>query len=246
LGGELNDSPTRKLSTGASLADQAYAALRGDITDGRFSPGQRVTERALASQLGVSPTPVREAIARLEHERLLERDRRALTVAAPSVNRLRELVRIEAVLRGAAARFAGTNASETELAEIWRIHQRSRRVKKRGRPIDEVAGEVLALTRELHVKVDEASHNPMLIDMIATATAFDWALRFRAARTLGPLYPAREGLREHGDIVAALRDRDGERAERLMAAHTLRAGEELLTFADADHVEIPPTSTENA
>jgi DNA-binding GntR family transcriptional regulator len=242
----VNDSPTRKLSTGASLADQAYAALRGDITDGRFSPGQRVTERALASQLGVSPTPVREAIARLEHERLLERDRRALTIAAPSVDRLRELVRIEAVLRGVAARFASAHASESELAEIWRVHQRARRVKKRGRAIDEVASEVLALTREFHAKVNQASHNPMLIDMIATATGFDWALRFRAARTLGAQYPAREGLGEHGDIVAALRARDDEGAERLMAAHTLRAGEELLTFAGADHVETPPTSAENA
>ena len=243
--GEVNESPARKLSTGASLADQAYAALRADITDGRFSPGQRVTERALASQLGVSPTPVREAIARLEHERLLERDRRALTIAAPTVNRLRQLLRIEAALRGVAARFASAHATESELAEIWRVHQRSRRVKKRGRAIDDVAGEVLALTRDFHAKVDDASHNPMLVDMIATATAFDWALRFRAARTLGALYPAREGLREHGDIVAALRDRDEERAERLMVAHTLRAGEELLTFADSDEVETGPPSAEN-
>jgi DNA-binding GntR family transcriptional regulator len=244
--GHMNGSPARKLSTGASLADQAYAALRADITDGHFSPGQRVTERALASQLGVSPTPVREAIARLEHERLLERDRRALTVAAPSVDGLRELLRIEAVLRGVAARFASVHASESELAEIWRVHQRSRRVRKRGRPIDEVAGEVLALTREFHAKIDEAAHNPMLVDMIATAAAFDWALRFRAASTLGPLYPAREGLREHGEIVAALRARDEHEAERLMVAHTLRAGEELLSFADPDNPQTAPTSADNA
>jgi len=242
----VNESPARQLSTGASLADQAYAALRADITDGRFSPGQRVTERALASQLGVSPTPVREAIARLEHERLLERDRRTLTVASPTVDRLRQLVRIEAVLRGTAARFASMHASDSELAEISRVHQRARRVKKKGRPIDDVAGELLALTREFHDKVDDASHNSMLVDMIATATAFDWALRFRAARTLGPRYPAQEGLREHGDIVAALRARDDEQAERLMVAHTLRAGEELLAFADADDGDTGQTSADNA
>ena len=246
LGGDVNGSPARQLSTGESLADQAYAALRTDITDGRFDPGERVTERALASQLGVSPTPVREAIARLEHERLLERDGRALTVAAPTVNRLRELLRIEAVLRGVAARFAAAHASESELAEIARVRQQAGRVKKRGRAIDDVAAELLALTREFHAKVDEASHNPMLVDMIATATAFDWALRFRAARTLGPRYPAQEGLREHGDIVAALRDRDGERAEQLMIAHTVRAGEKLLAFADADEGDTGQTRAENA
>lgn len=225
-------SPARRLSVGESLADQAYAALRADITNGRFSPGQRVTERALASQLGVSPTPVREAIARLEHERLLERDGRALTIAAPTVDHLRQLVRIEALLRGTAARFASVHASDQELAQIWRLHRRARQVKQEGRSIDAVANELLALTREFHTKIDEASHNPMLVDMIATATAFDWTLRLRAASTLGPRYPAREGLHEHGDIVSALRARNGERAEQLMVAHTLRTGEELLVFAD--------------
>src|SRR5260370_6829603 len=94
----MSSSPVRKLSTGPSLADQAYAALREGITSGRFAPGQTLTERALAGELGVSPTPVREAISRLEHERLLERAGRALTVASPGGDRLRQLVRLGAAL----------------------------------------------------------------------------------------------------------------------------------------------------
>jgi DNA-binding GntR family transcriptional regulator len=231
----MSGSPERKLSTGASLADQAYAALRADITGGRFAPGERVTERALASQLGISPTPVREAIARLEHERLFERDGRVLSVAAPSITRLRQLVRIQAVLRGLSARFAAVDGSETELAEIARAHDQARLVQRADRAVEDVASDLLARTREFHARIDEASHNPMLVDMIATATAFDWAFRLEAASTLGPLYPVREALREHHDIVVALRARDGERAEQLMVAHTLRSGEEMLSFADAGH-----------
>jgi DNA-binding GntR family transcriptional regulator len=233
----MNSSPVRKLSTGPSLADQAYAALREGITSGRFAPGQTLTERALAGDLGVSPTPVREAISRLEHERLLERDGRALTVAAPGVDRLRELVRIEAALRGVAARIAAERATADEVAEIAAIHAQAQRVKQRGRAVEDVARDVLASTRLFHAKIDQAAHNPMLADMIATATAFDWALRLRAASTLGRRYPAREGHKEHAEILDALRARDGERAERLMVAHTLRTGQQFLALADLGNTE---------
>src|SRR5260370_40130068 len=79
----MNSSPVHKLSTGPSLADQAYAALREGITSGRFAPGQTLTERALAGGLGVSPTPGWEATSRLGHGRRRKRDARALTCAAP-------------------------------------------------------------------------------------------------------------------------------------------------------------------
>jgi DNA-binding GntR family transcriptional regulator len=228
----MNSSPVHKLSTGPSLADQAYAALREGITSGRFTPGQTLTERALAGDLGVSPTPVREAISRLEHERLLERDGRALTV-----------VRIEAALRGVAARIAAERATADEVAEIAAIHAQAQRVKQRGRAVEDVARDVLASTRLFHAKIDQASHNPLLVDMIATATAFDWTVRLRAASTLGPQYPAKEGHGEHEEILDALRARDGDRAERLMAAHTLRTGQQFLAMADLVSTEAVNTVT---
>ena len=99
---------TRRLTTGPSLADQAYDALREDITTGRLNAETRITERLLAQRLGVSPTPVREALTRLEHEHLIERgDGNAIRVAQPSLSRLHELSLIEAALRGVAARIAG-------------------------------------------------------------------------------------------------------------------------------------------
>src|SRR5258708_21002385 len=88
-----------KLTTGPTLSDQAYRALRGDITSGALQPGQRLTERGLAEHLGVSPTPVREALQRLEHERLIERDPvRATRVADPSLAKLREPSLIDTAL----------------------------------------------------------------------------------------------------------------------------------------------------
>ena len=107
------------LSIGPTLADQAYRALREEIISGQLKPGERITERHLASRLGVSPTPVREALQRLEHEQLIERtDTRRIQIAEPSAHRLYELTLIEAALRGVGAKLAAENATDRELAEI--------------------------------------------------------------------------------------------------------------------------------
>src|SRR6202043_2166967 len=122
------------------------------ITSGELAPAERLTERGLAGRLGVSPTPVREAISRLTHERLLVRvDGRTLKVAAPSLRRLREMSLIQAPLRAGAARLAGESATDEELAEIERVHIAStRKPARRGAGDDPTQ-----LRHEFHQLVDE-------------------------------------------------------------------------------------------
>jgi DNA-binding GntR family transcriptional regulator len=205
----------RVLSTGPTLADQAYRALREDIIEGRLQPGERITERQLAERLGVSPTPVREALGRLEHEHLIERSgTRRIQVAEPSHKRLFELTLIEAALRGVAARLAAENATTAEIAAMRRLYEGFTDVS--------LAPErALALTRELHASIDRAAHNETLISMIATATAFDWDFRVTTvAEIFGPdRRRVMERHREHGAIIDAIADRDGQLAERLMREH---------------------------
>ena len=222
--------PQQVLSTGPTLADQAYRALREEIISGKLKPGERLTERHLATRLGVSPTPIREALQRLEHEHLIERtDTRRILVAEPSVHRLYELTVIEAGLRGVGARLAAENASEKELAAIEATYA--------GFTATMTPEQALAEARKLHELIDHASHNETLIAMIATATAFDWQFRLG---TIPELFgedrkTARERHREHGKIVTALISRDGQAAEKLMREHILRATEEFLrTRADRD------------
>jgi DNA-binding GntR family transcriptional regulator len=219
----VSPRPQQALSTGPTLADQAYRALREEIIHGQLKPGERLTERQLAARLGVSPTPVREALGRLEHEHLIQRtDTRRLMVAEPSAHRLYELTVIEAALRGVGARLAAENATERELAAIEKTHAEF---------TDTLTPErVLAAARALHKLIDQASHNETLITMIATATAFDW--QFRVA-TIPDIFgnnrkTALERHREHGKIVAALKARDGEAAEKLMREHILGATAALL------------------
>jgi DNA-binding GntR family transcriptional regulator len=223
------------LTQGPSLADQAYRVLREMLTDGHLEPGERLTERGLATGLGVSPTPVREAIRRLEHERLLERnDGRTLTVAQPSLRRLADLREIEAALRGVAAKLATVAASDRELDQIRTTFEASARLSRKTRPRATDVSEILRLTGQMHALIDEASHNPLLIQMIATAKAFDWQTRVRAAEQLGASYPVHEPQEQHQAIVEALVARDGERAEALMVAHVRAAGQRLLDVVSAD------------
>jgi DNA-binding GntR family transcriptional regulator len=211
------------LSTGPTLADQAYRALREEIISGQLTPGERLTERQLAERLGVSPTPVREALQRLEHEHLIQRtDTRRILVAEPSVHRLYELTLIEAALRGVGARLAAENATEDDLVAI---EQALAAFTKTPTP-----ERVLAAARRLHELIDQASHNKTLTTMIATATAFD--LQFRLD-TIPEIFGSNRRMaldrhREHRKIVAAIKARDGATAEELMRQHILRATDTFL------------------
>src|SRR5882757_1214831 len=105
-----------------SLAERAYRALREQIATGGLAPGERVTERGLAVRLGVSATPVREALRRLEQERLVDRlTARHLRIAAHSEQSLRELMFTEAVVRSAAARIATPKLGADTLDAMERL-----------------------------------------------------------------------------------------------------------------------------
>lgn len=221
----------RAVVTVPSLGDQAYRIVRDMVTSGELAPGERLTERGLASRLGVSPTPIREAISRLTHERLLLRvDGRTLQVTAPSLRHLREMSLISGALEGVAARLAAEYASKEELDEIARVHRTSL-------PGDAAARgdrrEAEARKRhEFHELIARASRNQSLVDMIATAEAFGRPLRLRAQLSEGAEMSIARAAEEHGEIIVALRARDGVRAEQIVRAHTAWIAERYLSFAE--------------
>jgi DNA-binding GntR family transcriptional regulator len=229
----------RKLTTGPTLSDQAYYALREDITTGELGPGQRLTERALAERLGVSPTPVREALQRLEHERLIERDSvRAIRVAEPSVVRLYELALIEAALRGTAARLAADRATAADIRRMVDDCDKAEALADQAGTADWTESrirDVLQLTRGFHQRVNEAARSQTLIDMIATVTAFDFAFRLkRSAESHRDLASLRHSLAEHRSLVAAIEARDGDAAEEVMRRHITSRANAYLAIASRD------------
>jgi DNA-binding GntR family transcriptional regulator len=223
----------RKLTTSPPLSDQAYRALREEITTGRLKPGQRVTERALAEHLGVSPTPVREALQRLEHERLIERDAvRAIRVAEPSVARLYELSLIEVSLRGTAARLAAERATDQEVKRIVEACDRAEALAEGASWTESQVRDVLTVTREFHQLVDNAAHTRTLTDMISTATAFDWAFRLRWSVESHPDQASlHASLEQHRSVAAAIEARDGQAAEEAMRLHSASRADAFLAIA---------------
>jgi DNA-binding GntR family transcriptional regulator len=199
-----------------SLAERAYRALREQIAVGGLAPGQRVTERGLALRLGVSATPIREALRRLEQERLVERvSARQLQIAAHSEQALRELMYIEAVLRAAAARIATPKISDDTLDEMDEIVEELERDPETSSPEHQ-----LSRAMRFDALLHGAAGNQVITGLIDTASIFGWALRLRAVRAMhGRPEVGLSRIREHREIVTALRARDAERVETLMRGH---------------------------
>jgi DNA-binding GntR family transcriptional regulator len=227
---ESNGTPPR-LVTSPTLSDQAYTALREDITNGRYVPGAKLTERALADDLGVSPTPVREALRRLEHERLIERDSvRTIRVADPSTSHLYDLTLMEAALRGVAARLAAERATDAERTRLVRTCEQAEELQA-APDLQDHPEDLLQLTRRFHELVDRASHNTHLTDMIATATAFDWAFRVKWSARSHTAASLRASLDQHRAVALAIQSGDAKSAEDIMRDHILERATAMIEIA---------------
>ena len=223
-----------------TLADQAYQAIRDAIASGELKRGEKITERGLAERLSVSPTPVREALRRLEQDRLVRRTGpRSVQVAALEQRTVRELSLIEARLRALAARFAAEHATESDHRKMAKVldaadAELARVPTDADAPPGEVAKasqRVLARLREFHQLVDRAGGNDMLLHMLHMAEAFTIDERTRALRdrvTAGYTSGPKGRYAQHRRLLDAIVAGDGDTAEALMLAHAQQAGDELI------------------
>jgi DNA-binding GntR family transcriptional regulator len=210
----LDDLPHVERSV--SLAEHVYQTLRAGIADGTLAPGSKITERELASALDVSPTPVREALSKLQHEGLVERagPRRMQIVDHPDET-LHELMEVEVMLRGAEARFA---ARKIDAATIERM---------RGY-IDELVAardslslaEQFELAQRFDAEIAAAAANPALRTLIESYAIFGADRRLANAVEFAkdPAWIT-ERIADHREILAALEAHDGDAVESLMRRH---------------------------
>lgn len=210
----------RAIQRSSSLSSQAYRLIHEAISSGTLKLGEKITERNLARHLKISPTPIREALKRLEHEGLIERKGpKSLAVTDRSEAGIAEIVYIEAALQGIAARFAAARISDAELGEMSTLYDKARQMIKHAS-----GEELLKLSRRFHQIINQASGNDLLIRYLETAAAFDASHRLHSlnAEMQYKTSHMKDSLREHYAIYKALLARDGERAERLMKQHSLR------------------------
>jgi DNA-binding GntR family transcriptional regulator len=202
------------------LGQEAYGRIRAAIREGALAPGIRLTETDLAARFGVSRTPVRQAIARLEAEGLLTHEaRRGLTVTQPDHQQVVELYVMREVLEGAAARLAAQHASPTEIGAMAELVA--------GEPALFDDARALAETNQrLHGLLYLAAHNRYLLrslEQISATMALLPSLLTVAGR-------AEQAHAEHLAILAALRARDGDAAEAASRAHAQAAQRHRLAW----------------
>lgn len=212
-----------------SLADQAYQSLREGIATGLFEAGERVTERGLAARLNVSPTPVREALRRLEQDGLVERvSPRELRVVEHSPGTLRELLLTGAVLRALEARFATGKITDAALGRMGAL------VDSLADDHDRVdADDLRRIAREFDVEIEKAAGNPALRGLIQSLSIVGQERLTRAVQSMREHAEIGERrLQGHRDILAALRSRDPDAVEQVFRRHATSGVELLLDGLD--------------
>ena len=205
------------LPRGEKTSVAAARVLRDAIFSGQLRPGQTLGEQTLGRQLGISRTPVREALVLLRGEGLVETPpNRPAAVRTFTASDLREMHSLRAVLEGYAARAAAPVLSEQDLTELDRSVQRYAEMIDNDARLRELTDENFTF----HNTIIEASHSELLKSLIRQTTAIP--LIYRSYMTYSR-ENRESALQDHRKILAALRDRDPERSESLMKAHVLWA-----------------------
>jgi DNA-binding GntR family transcriptional regulator len=206
-----------------SLAEAAYGALKASILEGLLPPGEEAVEQAIADQLGMSRTPVHEAVLRLQHEGFLRvLPRRGVRVLPIDPEDLRQTYEVLIALEGAAAALlAARGAAAAEVLDAMR-EATAAMAAALGR--GDRAGWAAADDR-FHRALLAGSGNPKLARLAETAA--DQAQRARSATAARRPEPE-TSAREHGAILDALAAGDGDAARAAVAAHRTRASREIL------------------
>jgi DNA-binding GntR family transcriptional regulator len=206
-----------------SLADEVYGTLEAAIAGGRYRPNQRLVEQDLARELGISRTPVREALHRLEALGFVDSGRQAWTVREHTPEEISHLFEVRIALESHAALLAAERATPAELAALAALHERAM-------PCDDLSrrAELVQLNDEFHAAVLHAAHNPPLEQLARQYHRHHF--NYRSAR-LYTEEQARAAIDEHGEIVAALRAGDPPRARASVIRHLERSRELALRTA---------------
>ncbi|HVC57002.1 MAG TPA: GntR family transcriptional regulator [Stellaceae bacterium] len=206
-----------RLDTSSSFAKEAYAALKRAICamDIYDQPHEiRLDERQLSQGLGVSRTPIREAMTLLEQEGFVRtRPRRGIIVVRKSKREIVELITVMAALESMAARLAAGRAADAEIADLRRLMAEFRSGNE-GAQLDDYSDANIAF----HQAIIKMSGCALLAEM--TENLF---IHMRAIRkiTIHQDNRAARSIVDHMAIIAALERRDPALAERLAREHTL-------------------------
>jgi len=200
--------------SGGSLAEGVYVRLLDAINKGEIRPGDALREVDLASRLGVSRTPIREALQRLESEEILVKRDRSLTVPLVDKKQILELYAMREVLEGAAAALAARSASEVEVELLAQI------LSEESALPDEASDLHAAANKNFHAAIYRAANNRYLLKSL---NALQDAISRLNATTFSYPGRAKRAIREHRLIYRAIAERAPAAADQAARQHIREA-----------------------
>jgi DNA-binding GntR family transcriptional regulator len=193
-----------------------YALIRQAITSGRFVPGQRLSERELAEQYGVSRTPVREAFRHLIQEGLVVyKPNSGYRIIHLSEELARHILVVRETLEGMAARLAALRDPKGAAKAMGKVLPRAREAYREGQ-----LSELITANQSFHQVLVERSGNPVLEAMYRTLQGY---IGLMMSVSLSWHRRPVETFREHGEILRALKSGDPDAAERAIRRHVRSA-----------------------
>jgi DNA-binding GntR family transcriptional regulator len=204
-----------------------YERILDTILEGEHAPGEPLVEAVIAQRFGVSRTPVREALRRLEQDGLLRRADRGMVVRERSPEEILDIYEARIVLESSAARAAAQRHTPFDRMRLEKLLRACEQVDP------EDAAELVRCNRDFHRGVWEASHNETLRDLLDRLNLH--LLRYPATTLT---HPGRweQALTEHAALVEAIAARDEESAARIAAEHFGAARDIRLALWDATTV----------
>jgi DNA-binding GntR family transcriptional regulator len=191
-----------------------HATLRARILDGTLRPGERLREIPLAEEFGVSRTPVREALMRLESDGLARRDGRSLVVHAVSAEELMQVYDLRINLESEAAAQAAERRTALDVASLEALWERDRSL------VDPSDVERTATNLEFHRAIWTCSHNSVLQELLGRLNAH---LVHAPKSTLSVGNRWDDALDEHHALIRAIDARDAVAARQIATAHMTTA-----------------------
>lgn len=205
----------------SSLRSRVFSQIQNDIINGKYAPGESLVETKLSEELGVSRTPVREAIRQLELEGLVQSiPNKGTLVKGVTPQDIKDIYTIRMRIEGLAARWAAEKITEEELLEL-----REALELEEFYTVKNDASHLLRFDSRFHDIIFKASKSSPLKNMLQS-----FHLYIQRARTTSLESPnrAEKMLEEHRAILKAIESRDPDSAERLTTEHIKNAQDNLL------------------
>lgn len=204
---EISDTPNESI----------YDLLRAAIFNGDLQPGDKLVEKTIAEQYGVSRTPIREAMLNLKNDGFLEQNGRHLQVRVTTLQEVMEIYDCRIVLEATAAKWAARSRTQNDLIILEVAHEQI--IQSKGAtPL-----RLVEVNRQFHEAVWRASQNDTLVELL---NRLEIKTRLSPQPTVSQPGRWDDVIAEHLEIIEAIRERDDERAYSLTQTH-MKAAQEI-------------------